>query len=226
MVTLCIIIHLERMKNSLFLDELREPFTVSLLTIEYHASIISDDMSDEQIMESFFKTLKFTCGVESPEQSHVEFLLAKFEAIKQESDQPQQPPRGRSLGSSFFDYLGKLDTVKLLGLMTNYDIDKMRKLYCHTDFMQVKELITAYTEFLREQQIVNFEATMYGMGNSYKDDASSGGGKAIDANSKEGRAMMRKFGVGDVTPEHLDQLGINLDFSLPGAGSSGPVRPS
>lgn len=180
---------------------------VSLLTVEYYTLNVSPDMMDDELLRVTEETLMVTCGVDSPGKPELEFFMYKLAKIE-ETEPATKPQGGQSLGTSFFDYIGKLDTVQILGMMTNYNKTLMDELYCRTDFLHVRDLMRGYVEMLREQQVVNFEAVMYGMGNSYKNDSSNGSTNVIDANTKEGMAMMSQFGVGDISMEQLAQLNL------------------
>ena len=197
-------------KLSLFYSEINQPFTVPLLALEMYSNLTEKAESDEEFMEALLETIVVACKVEHPEEKDLLYLLEAFsEAAKEQAAQASQSTQSapkKSFGTSFAAYLQGLSPVSLLGAMTNYDIPKMRELYCNCDYRQVRDLMKAYTEGAIEKNLVAYEAALYAAGGSYKDDSKN----VIDANSKEGMAMLSQFGIGDVSPDMLGQLGIDL----------------
>lgn len=197
-------------KNSLFYDELTQRFTVPLLAIEHYALKTSSAEADEDFLRVLTEVLVQTCKVLEPVEDDYSYLISRFQEISQTMplNAPEEAPKrqGKSFGTSLVNYLNNLDAISMLGAMTHYDIDKMRQLYCHTDFTHVRQFMKSYTEGLMEMSGVALEACLYGSGNSYKDDSTRG--NVIDADSKEGAAMLRAYGIGDVSGDMLGQLGL------------------
>lgn len=194
-------------KLSLFYSEINQPFTVPLLALEMYSNLTEKAESDEEFMEALLETIVVACKVENPAEGDLLYLLEAFsEAAKEQAATAQQSAPKKSFGTSFAAYLQGLSPVSLLGAMTNYDIPRMRELYCNCDYRQVRDLMKTYTEGAIERNLVTYEAALYAAGGSYKDDSKN----VLDANSKEGMAMLSQFGIGDVSPDMLGQLGIDL----------------
>lgn len=201
-------------KNSLFYDEAFQRFPVPLLAIELYAMRTVSVETDEDILQALTEVLAKACKVLEPVSEDYSYLVARLQEVsKSDDDGEPRKATSKSFGTAFVNYLNTLDTVSMLGSMTHYDIDKMRKLYCETDFVHVRKLMLSHTEGLLESNKVAFEACLYGFGNSYQNDG--GQGNAIDADSKEGMAMLRAYGIGDVSSDMVDQLGLdNLGIVL------------
>jgi hypothetical protein len=200
------------MDNTLFFDKLQDRFTVSLFSVEYYAKMMSENLTELEQMEVMEDVLRKTCGIVQPVQEDFIFLIEKLTILKQEVEKITLEPGSyrQTFGSSFNKYLNSTDITCLLGKMTNYSLPAMEELYCRADFQHVQEMIRNYTQGLVEQNVVAMEAALYGSGNSYKDDTGSSA-QAIDVDSKEGKAMLRQFGIGDVTTEMIENFGIVLE---------------
>lgn len=196
-------------KFSLFYQEQFEPgfFPVPLLALEHYAALTSQELpSDDDIFNALHQVLTSSCRRETPSDQDYIYLVQRFGEISQPQETEGQST-GKSFGTSFAAYLNDLEHIAMLGAMTNYNLPEMRRLYCEVDFQAAKSLMEAYARGLMEKNVIAYEAALYGAGNSYKNDSASGS-KPVDANSKEGMAMLAQFGIGDVSSLQLDQLGI------------------
>lgn len=202
-------------KNTMFYLESLRRFPVPLLAIEHYSTASAEIEQDEEYIEVLHNVLTTVCGVLEPEAADYEYLISRLQEVSKIQDEVNdtKPSASKSFGTSFMAYMNTLDTVEMLGLMTNYNMSVMRELYCKVDFSHTRELMKSFTQMLMEKNVVMFEAALYGAGNSYKGDDPAN--KVIDANSKEGMAMMKQYGVGDVSSDMLEQLGINLDVTGP-----------
>lgn len=202
--------------NTLFYLELHHRFSVPLLAVEIYTELTSSAETDEDFMDAIVTTITQGCGVEEPVDEDFVYLIQRLEELKVEAAgdngaaSGKAPISGRSFGTSFAEFLRNQDTTQILGMMTNFDIAQMREWYCKVDFASTRNAMKNFTMWLIEQNTVNFEAALYGAGNSYKNDTVSSGKPVIDANSKEGMAMLRQYGVGDVSSDMLEQLGVSL----------------
>lgn len=201
--------------NTLFYLELQRRFAVPLLAVEIYTELTSVAETDEDFLGAIVTTITQGCGVAEPEDEDFVYLIQRLEELKVDSTSitgtaaSNPSTTGRSFGTSFAEFLRNQDTTQILGMMTNFNLNQMREWYCKVDFAATRDAMKNYTLWLIEQNTVNFEAALYGAGNSYKNDSVSGK-PVIDANSKEGMAMLRQYGVGDVSSDMLEQLGVNL----------------
>lgn len=200
------------MNNTIFFDSLQERFTVSLLTVEYYAAHMVVGLDDNSSLKILDNTLALTCGVNNPAQEDYEYLIEKLTILKNTIEKApiNQTPSKKTFGSSFNEYLNNLDIIGLLGRMTHYNMENMRYLYCQCHFEHVQSLIKTYSQGLLETNLIAMESCLYGSGNNYKDDQGSDS-NVIDANSKQGLAMLSQYGVGTVTTEMLESLGVVLE---------------
>jgi hypothetical protein len=191
-----------RTKNTLFIEELTERFTVSLLTAEYYALYGDPDASESSVLSHLRETLIKTCGVKNPTDEDYEYLLEQLncfhEEVQPSADKKESAVPVKTFCSSFNEFISSLDIINVMGLMTNFNLKAMRELYCNTNYSHARAMINSYLGFLAENNLVLYEAGLYSQGNSYKNDGNHAEGSAIDADSDKGRAMLAQFGVGSV----------------------------
>jgi len=197
--------------KSLFLKEIDRLFPVPLLAIEYYGDNILQGMDAREKEDVLEVTLKAICKRPVVTDSDKRYLLKRL----QELDKPtplegdQAPPK-KTFGSAFSTHISSLDTLQLLGMMTNYDMGAMRILYCSTDFEDVRLMVKNYVAHMVQLNLIAYESVLYGMGGRYNGDKASGGNtKVFDANSKEGLAALSQFGFGIVdasAQEMMDKL--------------------
>lgn len=198
--------------TSLFYNELTRRFPVPLLAIEWYGSHVHETMTAGERSVIFSETLIRICKIRTPTDEDRTYLLKRFNEL----ESPQESVGARqkkTFGSSFNDYLKKSDTTQLLGLMTNYDIPKMRELYCVVDHVDAKALIANFVASLVERNVIQYESALYGSGGSYKGDSggSNGNTKEWDMNTTAGEVALAQFGIGTLSADALAGMGINLD---------------
>jgi hypothetical protein len=190
-----------------FLDEqttLR--FNVPLLALEYYAAACTADATGEQKSAAMTHVLIRICGRVQGTPEDYAYLIERMQQPKP-AEQAKTQVQKKTFGSSFVEYLKRTDTVQLLALMCDYDMDRVRQLYCKEDHSVVRRLTTNFIEYQMEQNVIKYEAALYGAGGSYKGDKVSGGGvRSFDAMTPQGQAAMAQFGVGVVSPEMLKSL--------------------
>lgn len=195
------------MKNTLFYNELYRKFSVPLLAVEVYSQLAEELDDEEDFVKSIILVLTRHCGVADPQEADVRHFVDRLEELvsPEEKGDPARVKR-KTFGSEFTKFLNGLNAAECLGLMTGYDLTRMRELYCHTDFSDTRGLIQVHMEGLVQQNIARFEATLYGSGNKYDNDSASA--NYIDANSKDGMEALARFGVGSMTAGMLEAFGV------------------
>ncbi len=207
------------MKSSHFCQNLLGAyrFPVPLLAIEYFTARIKDAATEQDYQEALHDTLVKCCGVATPEEEDYVYLVGRWQEVNSaEAAGPVGPAAsGKSFCTDMAEFLSSLEPVEQLAMMTQYNSAEIKRLYCEEDFSHVRDWIKMFSRSLLEYHKAVYEACLYGQGNSYKGDSASSGDKnVIDANSKEGLAMMRQYGIGDLTPEMMEQLGVAIPTGL------------
>jgi hypothetical protein len=198
------------MASSLFYRERFDLFPVTPLAIEFYSQRLGD-LDDEGMLKLLADSIKL-CGVsDEPTEVHLEHFVACLVELSKGSDEAKEPAKRsskRSLGTEYAKFLQELQTTSILGMMTHYNKESMRKLYCETDIREVRKLVDVYIRHLMETNNIRYEASLYGAGNSFKDDDPNV--HVMDATTKEGRAAMAQFGIGSISAEGLDLLGLGV----------------
>jgi len=205
------------MSHSIFYNQGKKGrrFPISLLALETYSNGHHDGITEDERFDLFISVLTEICGVVRPGEDDLAYFLERLQAIHNEiqaeveSQQhvvaPKKPEIG--FGTSYTDYISKLSFDSTVLRMTGYDYSAARKIYCELDRDDTMKLIKEYVTGLMEQSRVNLESSMYGFGNSYKNDTSASsspgppgpsGPNVIvhDINTEEGKAALRRCGFG------------------------------
>lgn len=184
--------------NSLFYNQKRgRRFPVPLYAFEVYALESSESSSDEQLQALLIYVLHDVCGVASPVPEDVEYFIERLNDLSKppkESESP--PPKNKSFGTSYMDYLIGLPIDSVLLKMVQYDVKKAEHLYCVIDRSDVVALVDSYLLGKMEENSVAMEAAMYGFGGRYEEDKpeKTRKEKGVDISSKEGEAALRSLG--------------------------------
>lgn len=147
-------------------------FPVPLLAIERLAAL--EQLPPEQ---SIPQVLKDCCGVVKPDEDDLRYFLERInEVVEQKAeDKPEVNPDikvkpTKTLGTSFSNFLGKLDTPRILLWACGWDFEKAQYWYTQVDRTITMQMIEDFLAVQHERNTYQFETVLYGFGGGYKDD--------------------------------------------------------
>jgi len=162
-------------------------FPVSLLCLEVYSSKMKDSVTDDEIYNTLVTVLSSTCGVTNPTNEDLEYFMSRLKQIDEDmrgdGKEGAQGRVGKSFGTSFSEYLQSLSLDSAILKMTGYDMEAATRLFCDIDRDDVIKLVGEYYSGKAEENLVAMEASMYGGGNSYKEDKP--GKRASKANTHD-----------------------------------------
>lgn len=147
-------------------------FPVSLLALE-HLTNLSNLPPEESIP----RVLAECCEIFEPVEEDLIYLLdvLQEEAEKTTKEPPKQvkvtPPLARSLWTSFHKFIQQLDSSRILLWACGFDYKKAEYLYTKVDRTVANQVISDFVASLQEHNTANLEASMYGFGGKYQDEA-------------------------------------------------------
>ena len=202
----------DKKSNSMFLKEILSPsalkdneeFPIPAVAVELYAEEVREDFTDEQYTRLLHKVITVGCKRIVTGQHDLTYVMNRLVALSNKHDGSPARATSRTFSSDFINFLNKLTTVQLLGLMTQFDVDAMRKLYCQLDIEDMLDLVNTYISCLMETGQREYEAALYGFGGKYEGD--NGQAKQIDANSDQGMAALSAFGIGNLSLDALTNL--------------------
>jgi hypothetical protein len=172
----------------------KSSLVVSLLALEtYHTRAIGCE-STEDLLVVVYSVLQECCGIENPTEENLLEFTSRLQKISEEAvkDPQKVPVKSKGFSTNFYKYLSELSLQNTLMLMTGFDFERARVIYCDLDRDEAIALIKDFTSGMLEQGILSFEAALYGGGNSYKED--SGEVKQLD--TSESLKMLQGLGFG------------------------------
>lgn len=100
------------------------------------------------------------------------------EAVTEITSDPLEAQDGKlkqkkSLGTSYMQWLSKASPDQLCFMLSGWDHEKARALYCDTDLRDVREMSEVFLEREWNKIQAAYECSMYGFGGSYKGDAAN-----------------------------------------------------
>lgn len=78
--------------------------------------------------------------------------------------------RRKTLGTSFQEFLNKLDAPRILLWACNWDFDKANHWYSEVDRTSTLQMIEDFLSVQHELNTYQFETVLYGFGGGYKED--------------------------------------------------------
>lgn len=164
---------------------------------------ILDQLKEEVTTEQFTQIVVSSYALVYPDKVVMELedrlisrVLARIEELQKPQEQTKTSKIKKSFGTTFSEWLSSLSATESCLYLANYDIDKALHLYWQEDILLVQEAIKAKTAQDSQNSLVQFEASMYGFGGKYSDDA-SGDANTInldDMNSSDIQSMLGGFG--------------------------------
>ncbi len=184
-------------------------FPISLMALEMYAIEVEGAAEDNEVYDALVRVLAKACDVKSPSKEDIEYLISRITTVgkeladnKKESGEGEgKGAKGKSFGTSYMEYLHNLSVDSAILKMVNYDIGAATALYCDIDRDDTMELIAEYFSGAAEENLVKMEASMYGSGNTYKDDKGGKGsadklkGSSHDISTPEGFANLKAMGL-------------------------------
>jgi hypothetical protein len=152
------------------------------------------------------------CKITSPDDDDIKYFLERvFEPEKiLDNDMPKPAEskkkatdsstkkKGSAFQQKYIDFLDTRDIEALLLLMSEYDYNKARNWYCERDKDVTRTALAVFLRDTLERHTVLLEASLFGFGGSYEDEEqtlSNTGRRVVSADSPEGEAMMRSWGM-------------------------------
>lgn len=176
-------------------------FPVPLLSLEVYSKNIQGAVTDTEVYNVLTDILSSVCKIKDPDKGDVEYFIKRLQLIDESLSKPSAQGREagrpkRSFGTSFSAHLEGLSLDSALLKMTGYNMDAASRLYCETDRDDVMALVSDYFSGRGEENLVAMEATLYGSGNSYKEDKGTKNSNASthDLQTKEGVSALKSMG--------------------------------
>jgi hypothetical protein len=183
--------------RSIFYNQVKgRRFPVSLIALEYYVAETQFCDTEEAMFDVFLETLVRFCGVTAPDDEDVEYFLSRLEGIRSEI-QPGTTTKGRpnkSFGTSYDQYIQDLTLDSTILRMVGYNLDAAKRIYHDLDRDDAMKLVSEYVTGLREEGLLQLEASMYGFGGKYKNDKGQTKAKVHDLTTEEGRAALKRCG--------------------------------
>ncbi|RLA45994.1 MAG: hypothetical protein DRR06_06005 [Gammaproteobacteria bacterium] len=171
-------------------------FPIPLMALEAYALDSEAAQTDEDLFNVLVTTLSRHCKVSKPSEQDITYFLERLQGIKEEiSNSPDGGvAKGKTFGSAYMDYVSGLPMDSALLKMVNYDISAADRLYCTIDRDDVVQLVKEYIQGKAEENLVRFEASMYGFGGSYSEDKPENKDKGVDISTPDGMAALKSLG--------------------------------
>ena len=169
---------------SIFLRNLNEkPVVVSFLFFEVLGAICEKDPDIEMgelIATGLVQTNQRTVQEIQSNPDIIAYAASRMDLTGKSVAEDQQKPhsRKRQYGGQFIHWFENLSAEEKCLFAADYDYDKARFLYCDIDRGDACEIIRAKFDLVFETGILDFEATVFGMGGSFG--GSSGLGEVTD----------------------------------------------
>jgi Arc/MetJ family transcription regulator len=127
----------------------------------------------------------------------VQRVLTRIEELKDQEEKKSSPGRrGRTFGSGYIEFISGMDSQVSCLYLANYDVDKALHYYWEEDYLLVQDAIQAKSGHESQITLTRLEASMYGFGGKYSDDA-QGDTNTVhvdDMNPEDFQSAMAGFG--------------------------------
>lgn len=159
--------------SSIFLRNLKErKVTVSFLFYEVLGALLDKDPDLEigsLVATGLVQTGQVTVEQLRADPEIVSYAISRMDITRQQIEESDRKSRSRKrqYGEQFVSWFENLGPVEKCLFASDYDYDKSRKLYCDMDRSDACEIVKAKFELQFEVGIMNFEATVFGMGGSF-----------------------------------------------------------
>lgn len=168
-------------------------FAVPLLALERLGAL----RSELPPVEACLDVLQTCCGIATPTEADVEYLLTRVEeGARTPAAETSTGPAKKTLGTSYNEFIGSLDTSDVLLWMCDYDYARAAHLFTSVDYLDVRRMVDLFVRRQAEQNLYTFECVMYGFGGGYKDDGGSGEVKEFDLSQGITPDMLAKINAG------------------------------
>jgi hypothetical protein len=130
------------------------------------------------------------------EEHLVSRVLARIEELQKPQEQTKSGRTKKSFGTAFSEWLAGLSGTESCLYLANYDIEKALHLYWQEDLLLVQDAIKAKTAQDSQNSLIQLEASMYGFGGRYSDDAKDDANtiNLDDVNASDIQGMLGGFG--------------------------------
>ena len=109
----------------------------------------------------------------------VQRVIARITELQTPAEKPKSRKQSKSFGTSFAEWMGSLSATESCLYLSDYDIEMALKYYWEEDFLLVQEAIKVKSACDSQRSLIALEASMYGFGGKYADDA---GGSSANEN--------------------------------------------
>ena len=190
--------------NSCFFnDKFNRKFPISLMALEIYGQLFGEEQpTEEELYTLTISLIKDYCGVDEPsDEDFVHFVqyVTKLSADTKDKKPPVKRKKPRSFGTSYEEYLHGINPDQMILIMTGYDYEQARYIYCELDREVSLAMVGNYVKGCLETNTIRMEASMYGFGGKYKNDRSGEQGRNYDMNTDEGvKALSNVKGFGQL----------------------------
>lgn len=166
-------------------------FPISLLAFERLAAL-----SHLPAEEGIPLVLAECCNKPNPTEAEVVYFLERVqiesaaaqERVDDTSSQKRSQP-SKSLGTAFQEFLGQMDSARLLIWACGRDYEKAQYIYTSVDRSIATQIIDDFLRLQQEQNTYLYESILYGFGGGYKEDSS--GEEIVDMTDMDASSIMK-----------------------------------
>lgn len=151
------------MNSSFYKNRFERRFPVSLLMLE---RLTHAELSEQGVTQALLD-----CGLKQVSEDDLVYIMDRISAETKpaKADGEKIVYKGRSFASSYLETLNKQDVATLLLYACGWDYTKAEWTYCNVDKDDVMDLLGKFMEFRMQENVVAFEACMFGFGGKYED---------------------------------------------------------
>lgn len=149
-----------------------------------------------RIVEEGFSQVHPRTNVREHLHNLTEIVMQKIVLMQAAAEKPPEKPSairiGKSMGTSFAEWLSGLDGEQSCLYLANFDMAKAAEYYWYHDANSIREAVILKGQYASKDIQTQMEAVLYGMGGKYKDD--DGDAAHHDIATPEGREALKACG--------------------------------
>ncbi len=147
---------------SLFLPHKRPLLT--FLLQETIATVLASE--PEATIEEVLAAAHIMAGMKVPSQAQMLALAERLSTKEAPVEGSQSKSGGPAMGRALLDWMEQLPTDQMCLLVCDYDTERARNLYCHTDIEIAGAVFSLFMDKAWQSFRAQFEASLYGFGGS------------------------------------------------------------
>jgi hypothetical protein len=140
-------------------------------------TLLQEEVTNEQFEQIILQSYQLVYPekvIKQTIQGNVQRVVARITELQIPKEPSNQRKQRKSFGTSFAEWLGDMSATESCLYLADYDIEKALKYYWEEDYLLVQEAIRVKSSCDSQRSLIALEASMYGFGGKYSDDAGSG----------------------------------------------------